>query len=190
MGRRYKAILGALDEPFACYDVKSGSAPPHPGAFDRFIIATPTSTHLGLVQALDQYGKPILCEKPLSTDLAEVEQILACKSPLQMMAQYTHLLDDESDGLSYYSYYAHGPDGLVWDCFQIIALSNGPVEVHEDSPVWLCAINGLQLSKDDMDQAYVDAVAAWLKGAAIPREQLLAWHKKVKDYEANAVHER
>ena len=184
MGKRYQAILKHLSQPFEGWDPKHGTAPCHPEKYSRFIIASPTDTHLGWVKALDQYGKPILCEKPLSKDLGEVEEILKCKSELTMMMQYTWLFDRYSFGHSSYNYYQHGPDGLIWDCFQIIALARHEVELKEDSPIWKCVINGKPIRRGDMDEAYVGFVSAWLKGIVpAAKQRLLEWHRKVKDYE-------
>jgi myo-inositol 2-dehydrogenase/D-chiro-inositol 1-dehydrogenase len=36
---------------------------------DAFIIASPTDSHTGLLDAIADLGKPILCEKPISLDL-------------------------------------------------------------------------------------------------------------------------
>lgn len=40
------------------------------GRIDGYIIATPASTHLALIDSLLPAGKPIFCEKPLSDDVA------------------------------------------------------------------------------------------------------------------------
>ncbi len=184
MGKRYQAILKFLGEPFGCYDLKTHGFLKLCDQYSRYIIATPTHTHLEWVARLDEYLKPILCEKPLSKDLVEVKEILKCKSPLSMMMQYTWLFDRHSFGRSFYDYYNHGPDGLIWDCFQIIALASGEIELKESSPVWSCRINGTKIQRQAMDAAYVEFVRAWLKGeAVVTRDQLLKWHEKVKQFE-------
>lgn len=184
MGKRYQCILKNLDEEFECLDPSIGEAPCHPSKYDRFIIASPTDTHIQWVRGLDIYKKPILCEKPLSKDLGEVEEILECQSPLTMMMQYTWLCNSAAKGESYYNYFQHGKDGLVWDCFQIIALAQGDVAIGEDAPIWRCMINGRPVLRSHMDWAYVEYVRAWIKGApGHSRETLLAWHKKVKKFE-------
>lgn len=183
MGKRYQAVLSYLDEPFGCLDPKLGAMSFIGQNYDRFIIATPTETHLEWVKKLDSFGKPILCEKPLSKNMDEVREIAACRSPLTMMMQYAWLVNKHSRGRSYYDYYNHGPDGLVWDCFQIIALAEGPIEIREDSPVWDCIINGTKIRREEMDGAYVNFVRAWIAGAETPRSKLVEWHKKVKQFE-------
>lgn len=184
MGRRYKAILSYLKEPFRCMDLKIGPPDIPIGEFDRYIIATPTSTHLGWVMELDHYEKPILCEKPLSKDMGEVMQILGCKSPLTMQMQYLQLVGPNDVGHSSYNYFHHGSDGLVWDCFQIVALAAGSASLAETSPIWQCTINGRQLQRQTMDSAYVNYVSRWLRGETITsRPTLQLWHERVKRFE-------
>lgn len=46
------------------------------GLIDAVIVASPTDTHAGWVERALDAGKPVLIEKPLSTDLAEVEAMV------------------------------------------------------------------------------------------------------------------
>jgi hypothetical protein len=182
MGRRYQAILKYLGEPFGRLDVLPGFKVNSLEKYDRFIVATPTSTHLDWVNSLDLYKKPILCEKPLSTHLDEVEEILKVESPLSMTMQYRYFDREFFQGESGYDFYNHGKDGLAWDCFQIIALARGEVSVREESPIWKCRLNGEWLDLAKMDHAYVWAVKNFLEGQYLDREHLHAWHSKVKAY--------
>lgn len=183
MGKRYKAILSYFNQPFECHDPKLGFGVYPNKTHDRFIIASPTVNHLYWVKRLDEYRKPILCEKPLSKDLKEVKEILECKSPLSMTFQYAHLVDNRGFGPSHYNYYHSGQDGLVWDCFQIIALAKDKVLLDNTSPIWTCAINGSKIHRGDMDKAYVDVVRNWLAGAHLERDDLMKWHNKVSEFE-------
>ncbi len=184
MGLRYQSILKFLGEPFDCLDIKNVDPKKMIRDHDRFIIATPTETHLGWVKAIDGVGMPILCEKPLSKSLKEVDEILNCKSPLTMTMQYTECIKSVGSGPTKYNYYNHGKDGLKWDCFQAIALAEGDITLREDSPVWSCMINGEILRRGDMDLAYVTYLNSWLKGKnTISRSQLIKWHQKVEKYE-------
>ncbi len=45
-------------------------------AVDAVIISTPTNTHLEMIEAAAQFGKPILCEKPLDLDLSRVDRCI------------------------------------------------------------------------------------------------------------------
>lgn len=181
MGKRYTAILKHLKVPFMGIDVHDG--PVDYEKFDRFIIATPTSTHFRFVLELDKFKKPILCEKPLSNVFHEFSGILQCESPLTMTMQYRYFDRSAGDGPSWYNFYNHGKDGLVWDCFQIIALAKSTVDIKETSPVWSCGLNGETVDLREMDKAYVWAVKEWLDGFTMSKPDLMAWHQKVRKFE-------
>lgn len=183
MGQRYQAILNYLKEPFEGIDVAKFSKRPFK-EFDRFIIATPTPTHFKWFLELQEFKKPILIEKPISKNLDEVRQIVNGQAPVSMMMQYKFLMDPTSMGPSSYNYFRHGNDGLVWDLFQIIALSNSHPDIAEDSPIWSCWINGKKLNLSDMDAAYVKAVSSFLSGQMVPPHQIIKWHEKVAEFEA------
>lgn len=189
MGTRYQSILTHLHEPFDCHDPKIcdwrfSLEDDVNKKYDRFIIASPTETHYEWVMKLDRFKKPILCEKILSKDVDKVQEMLNINSPLSMMMQYSLMITENDIGDSHYNYYQHGSDGLAWDCFQIIALANGKVELFEDSPIWYCVLNGKRLDKSRMDAAYVEFVRSWLlSGQVSSYEKLSDWHLKVKQYE-------
>ena len=194
MGVRYRAILSHLGVPHDGLDV---DAPPSIRrdlieTAGRYIIATPTETHESILEDLITRGKPILCEKPILTDTDKLRDVLkrseAFRTPIRVMMQYERLYNPKSEGPSYYNYFRHGRDGLVWDCFQIIALSNGDVALGEDSPVWDCVLNGEQLSIDDMDNAYVEYVQSWLEHPGQSAETIWKWHKKVSDFSKEFLH--
>lgn len=188
MGKRYQAILKHLGIPFETYDVRdnTGFGFKDYERFSHFILATPTDTHKMWVRALDKYEKPIFCEKPLSTNMDDVEFILNSKSPLTMQMQYAYFDRDElfAEGASWYDYYNHGKDGLVWDCFQIIALARGEVSLKESSPIWSAGINGQPIDLRQMDKAYIWMVKRFYDHDFISKEKLLNWHKKVSEVEA------
>lgn len=180
MGRRYQAILKHLGVDFGCFDVHPEE--PDYDSFDNFIVATPTNTHLGLIKHLSQYKKPILCEKPLAIETSEFLEILKTDVPISMMMQYRFFDRDYASGDSIYDYYNHGKDGIVWDCFQIIALARGDILLKESSPVWRCVLNGQELDLSRMDMAYIWAVREFLNGKYISKQTLLEYHNKVRNY--------
>jgi myo-inositol 2-dehydrogenase/D-chiro-inositol 1-dehydrogenase len=50
------------------------------GAFDGYVVATATDSHIGLLADLIPLGKPILCEKPISLTVEETDSVIAdCK---------------------------------------------------------------------------------------------------------------
>lgn len=54
---------------------------------DAVMITSPTQTHRDLVLAVINAGKPLLCEKPLATNLAMVEQMCDAVSSSELPAQ-------------------------------------------------------------------------------------------------------
>ena len=207
MGRRYQAILKAIDEPFHCVDVKR---PVSDLAWfekaDRFIVATPTETHYKIVKSLIPYGKPILCEKPFSKNLNEVKDMVeSCAAdgvPLDMMFQYAlalHIATLATGGFansnnSHYSYFRTGNDGREWDCMQVIALHKDrdkPLYVGNTSPIWFCQLNGYVLTYPWIEAAYVSFVDVWkhphldLRYPGYKREMIIPAHEAVLRYIAD-----
>lgn len=188
MGQRYQAILKYhLRKPFDCVDkeltgVKLLDRAQH---YESFIVATPTETHAQIVSDLAIFGKPILCEKPVVKDAQEMDELILTlrrhKTPFRMMYQYSLLARENSIGSSYYKYFRHGSDGLVWDCMQIIALARGQCELSEDSAIWMCKINGRKISIYDMDSAYIGYVHKWFTEPAMDLGYLKAIHEKVRE---------
>lgn len=186
MGKRYQAILTYLGQYFINCDLKT------PSEFNedevtRVILATPTSTHLDMILKYSDLGVPILCEKPISKLLRDTENLVdhcARKGArLSMMMQYRQLKRGLA-GSSYYNYFRHGNDGLTWDCFQIIALANGPIELREDSPIWKCEINNVTINLSEMDWAYVREVLDWVSDDnQMTDEKLIEMHEKVSAFE-------
>ena len=188
MGRRYQAILSSLGHEFDCVDINHHEDSVLGLAYlcDGCIIASPTDTHLYYIHLLAPLSKPILCEKPVSKSLEEVTDALdicrANSTPLTMMMQYKVLTKKEDVGPSLYDYFRTGPDGLPWDCFQIIGLAENDVQIRNQSPIWKCMINGRVLSIADMDKAYVRFLKAWIRGYRQSPNEILGMHQKVKNY--------
>lgn len=192
MGKRYQAIFKYLNIPTLGVDLeddpdarkiktlKAGS----------YVIATPTDNHMGLIHELIPQRKPILCEKPVVKNVAELkiirERVEKEKVPFRMMFQYSLLADPARIGKSRYDYFRHGSDGLVWDCLQILGLARGAVELKEQSPVWSCVINGKPLSIGSMDAAYVAYVQRWLYQPIQDLGMIQAMHERTA--EAAAKH--
>lgn len=205
MGKRYQAILKHLNHEVVCADKESSSLDLVKKAIrcDRVIVATPTQTHREIIEAVLLAGKPVLCEKPISMNIHDVTEIVEYANSynrmLAMVMQYKYLIkhpiEPAADAAykflqgvvpnlsSSYNYFRHGNDGLKWDCFQIIALAEGPVDLAESSPVWKCVINGLAISLADMDEAYVKMVHEWIERPYSDVDKLLELHKKVDQYQ-------
>lgn len=63
--------------------------------FDAAIVATPVNTHFNIVKQLLEAGKHVLCEKILSTDINEIEQLeqLAKRNGRFLMVGHTYLFN-------------------------------------------------------------------------------------------------
>jgi hypothetical protein len=160
---------------------------------DGFIVATPTPTHFDVLQKLLPMQKPILCEKPVTKDPEELATIgrlaMLYRTPFAMVMQYCWLVDPTLTGPSHYDYFKHGPDGVPWDMFQIIALSKAECRVGEDSPVWDCMVNGQQLNLAAMDFAYIEMLRSWLSDpSSQPWEFIETSHRKVWEYAKENPH--
>ena len=169
MGTRYQAILNWLGIAHNAYDLDSNKSIVEDAIYKStgLIIATPTHTHTDLLQRYIGDCKKILCEKPVSKNTEEVEEVYRFASKegtsLCVTMQYAEIAKNEDRGKeSFYNYFRSGKDGLVWDCFQTIALAKGPVWLSNESPEWKCQINGEKLSLSSMDGAYVSFVKRWL----------------------------
>lgn len=189
MGKRYQAILNYLDKPFRCIDVDTPleEAKGVCQFATGVIVATPTETHLAILKLLGKQHVPILCEKPISKSVAEVTEILNfakdSKIPFRMTYQYEMLDGSGRSGNSYYNYFRHGSDGLVWDCMQIISLARGDVKLEETSPVWTCRLNGKSLNLSLMDRAYIQYIEKWFEEPSQDLGLLLDAHLKTEEFE-------
>ena len=189
MARRYRAILSRLGHEAGGEDLGTIHGFSLAEA-DAVIVATPTDTHARLLMDLRDSGKPILCEKPITKRLDELEHVLqALKgtgTKLQMVSQYDYLVDDDFEGPTVYDYFKSGSDGLYWDCINIIKHARDYVRVSNDSPVWKCMINGQKLNIGLMDRAYIEMIKDWLANLKQPTDYAGIWraHKKVHDLEA------
>ena len=163
MGQRYAAIFRSLGVEFLGID----RGDKIPSGFDSVLIATPTVTHIDLIDTYSEFNVPILCEKPLSTDL--LSALIICdiaeseRIELEMVNQYAFAAPMTTEaGLTYYNYFKTGQDGLYWDTISISALANGPIEIDNKSPIWSCTINGHPLTLSEIDGAYIAMIEAWL----------------------------
>jgi hypothetical protein len=194
MGRRYQAILRYLGKPFRCADVRNPEDLVQEMASQAhgLIIATPTATHTQLIRKYLKYGIPILCEKPITKNVAELKEltmdIRRAGSPFRMMQQYSMLMEPRKIGKTQYNYFKHGSDGLIWDCIQIITLARGDVRLGEDSPIWRCMINGKALDLAHMDAAYIGYVQKWLTEPAQDLGEIVAAHEKTAEFQRKGIY--
>lgn len=179
MGRRYRAILKHLGHECIPIEVGfswinfKGLIP----AVDKVIIASSTEAHwqnlLELKDADENRpgGLDVLCEKPVVKDVGQLNRLRElCESAhinLYVVNQYQHLVNDLMLGGDAplnveYDYWNSGRDGILWDCFQLVALATGGISLKNESPYWKCQINGCRLGIQRMDFAYVDMISDFL----------------------------
>jgi hypothetical protein len=145
---------------------------------DGFIIATPTNTHVKLISALKHFNKPILCEKPITKSILDLEQILTEDIDLSMINQYEFLDDVDRSGDTSYDYFKTGTDGLIWDCINVIGTARAEYNVSNHSLIWQCKLNGRKINLEWMDEAYIRNICAWTEGWR-NKGYILDAHKKV-----------
>lgn len=170
MGRRYGAILRHLSIPFKGVDKGDVLASKHAS---HIIIATPTNTHYELLRYFKDDPRKILCEKPITKDERELDEILGWGDLVEMVNQYRYLDRNESCGDTIYDYFKSGGDGLPWDCINILGLSRGEVSLRNESCIWNCHLNGLKLKLSNMDMAYVRMLKEWLLFDDIPNKDYI-----------------
>ena len=188
MGRRYTAILRHLGIEPVLFDLGDRL----PVDFDSVIVATPTAAHLNNIEDFAFCGVPILCEKPIATNVRQAIRACnlaaSCGFDLEMVNQYAFIKGTPTQwpDLTSYNFYNHGRDGLYWDCINIIKHARDYVRVSNDSPVWKCMINGQKLNIGLMDRAYIEMIKDWLANLKQPTDYAGIWraHKKVHDLEA------
>lgn len=191
MGSRYASILRFIGHEPCLIDLEINNSNEHEQC-DSFIIATPTEMHFDNLKQYSKYDKPILCEKPLTKSMKELELIAKMNiKNLKMVTQYEYMegfIDDpdlhkslDSRG-SFYNYYRHGKDGLKWDCIQIIGFAKNDVIIKNDSPIWKCRINGGALYIADMDYAYIQMIRSWIRDPQGDFEKIFNMHHKVENF--------
>lgn len=188
MGKRYIAVFESLKIQWLGFEKNfefKNNWQDQLGQCSHIIIATPTNTHMRLLIQLDKFGKPLLCEKPITKTPEEFRLIRSVQSPLTMVMQYVETESSHAESpTTHYDYFRHGNDGLAWDCTQIIALAKGAFSISESSPIWDCVINGRRIHIQSMDAAYVKFIRNWLEGKKYhTRHDLIAYHELVANAE-------
>jgi hypothetical protein len=177
MGRRYALILEHIGCEVIGVDLIDGQRV-IPKA-DGYVIATPTDSHYDIIRYTLPFQKPILCEKPISKNMIELQTLLSIDNlDLSMINQYEFLINPNYTGHTIYNYFKTGNDTLHWDCINIIGLAKQSYDIKNDSLVWRCVINGQELNIADMDLAYINNIKGWVEGWR-NKEYILTAHAKV-----------
>lgn len=189
MGRRYASILKYLG--YAAYGIDKNETYSSKNIkdYDGYIIATDTASHLSILDFFIDCNKPVLCEKPIVTgDMIKLQHFIkqaeASKMQLSMVSQYDFLEDPTSgDGDTSYDFYRSGNDGIAWDCINLIWHARGKIILKNESPIWECQINGMNIDPRDIDYSYLEMIRWWLIHDYEPQyERIIKSHQKVMDY--------
>lgn len=186
MGRRYTAILNwfRYDVIPIEVDASFGESLAACEDADYIIVASPTETHIDICRGILHLEKPILCEKPVSTNIFELNRFLEVlkvypNTRFQMVNQYQYMTLPGVEGLTYYDYYNTGKDGLYWDCMNIIGLAKGKIQIKNESPFWQCQINGFPLARGKVDHSYIEMIREWILCPLDNLEYIYESHLKV-----------
>jgi hypothetical protein len=192
MGRRFSAIIRHLGHDLLEYDPPAAPYMPDFKECDACIIATPVVGHMPYLKTIMPV-KPVLCEKPLSFDLAQVKAA-ASYAGKQGCAAYMvnnwafvgHHREPMSEGSIVVNTWNTGTDG-DWDLIQPLYLVEdiSNFECVRKYPWLSVAINGVGYGRDDFDISYVEMVQAFLDGEydkLWPVANMVTAHERVIEY--------
>lgn len=194
MGQRYVQIL----KLFGVRPFEADLNDEWPGdLWDGAIIATPTETHIELVERLLRLKAPILCEKPISPQQDDVsrvcQQSINQGTPLWMVCNwqyacpnYVHLTPGKHD--IHYDYFKTGSDGYWWDTIQLQYLARQGSSIVNNSLIWKCTIDSKPITRIDIDRSYVTMLQEFM--AAISYKRHMLWDAKDIIESHKLMHER
>lgn len=191
MGRRYGRILDYLSIPYQGIDLVNYDSKVHDDV-EGFIIATPTSSHYSDIMKYQRYGKPILCEKPITKNADEFYELMKLDCELSIVNQYrvfyqkNNKIKNEhmSHYITSYRYYNSGNDGLLWDCINLIGMADGDIHLTKKEHIWWCMLNGLPIDRGDIDGSYEDCISKWIYGEFVESKRfMIDSFEKVMKYE-------
>lgn len=204
MGRRYSCILKHLKHEVIISDIDDKDRNKKISKAEYIIVATPTDRHV--VDLMEIYQQRvdkltyILCEKPIDTSTVDVKATCALYNKdnnlnLYMVNNYNHIPIIKRDtkikpnslyknlNITKYCYFNSGNDGLYYDCIQLIYLARNKVILSNDSPFYLCMINGYTIERLDIDISYIDMLDDFLHNREHMWgvDDILKAHKKVEE---------
>ena len=199
MGRRYSAIVRYLGHEVLEHDPLAGTSCDLLTAdYQAAIIASPIDTHVYYCLQLACYGKPFLCEKPISKDVAQVRRVAEIcyrkGTPGYMVNNWAYALDCDDPpkpktiGRIHIDCYNTGDDG-AWDLIQPLWLVSAPdrLTVRHKSPALLVACDKGLILRDAFDWSYKHTVEAFLLdecyGLWPIDADIVTAHERVLEYE-------
>jgi hypothetical protein len=174
MGSRYAAIVRYLHHDLIEYDTAiPGCTYPTKGDYDAAIIATPITEHVYYCKMGVADGKPVLCEKPITTSPDALREIIGfCNShptgSLYMVnnwafvGRYREPMSEKYITINTYNTGRDGAHDLIQPLYLVDDVED--LTVVKQSPFLDIEIGGEKYGRDDFDKSYVDMVEAFLDG--------------------------
>lgn len=181
IGSRYCAILRYLSVPYTVWDFDTRreqlDGPDKlrnccGRSFDRAIIAAPTKYHAAYCHALYDLEVDFLCEKPMSHSMEQCEALTYRQSRVNTKGHIVNnyrFLFKKYKPKKYikYDFYKTGPDGIWWDCCQLVYIADAlgiDLEISNVSPVWTLETGKKKIPYKEVEKSYVYMLASWLSG--------------------------
>lgn len=100
MGRRHRGVLEGLGDFCEMVDLGFEPAQHDFRPYDSILVCTPAQNHASLLYELAKAQKPIFCEKPVITDLAQCPELPLVPSMVACNWRYCFCLDHETNNIS------------------------------------------------------------------------------------------
>ena len=124
---------------------------------DAVVIATPTSTHYGLVKAALEAGKHVLVEKPITTSVAEGEELCALAEARGLVLMVGHVFVYNAGVQAVKEHLREGTLGRVF-YMSMVRTNLGPIRVDVNAS-WDLASHDISIANYWMDAEPVSASA-------------------------------
>lgn len=124
---------------------------------DAVVVATPTSTHYGLVKAALEAGKHVLVEKPITTSVAEGEELCALAEARGLVLMVGHVFVYNAGVQAVKDHLREGTLGRVF-YMSMVRTNLGPIRVDVNAS-WDLASHDVSIANYWMDAEPVSASA-------------------------------
>lgn len=173
IGSRYVAILKYLGHEPIVWDLPEAESQDLPEA-EKYIIATPTDTHYEWCKKLIAKNATFLCEKPLSKNLKECEELALYRNGY-VVNNYAFVVEcmivPKPPLKIKYDYYRTGNDGLYWDCCQIINI-DPTADLKNISPILNISFYGELVPYRWIEASYIAMIAIFVNDKSVYRHRL------------------
>lgn len=163
IGKRYSAILDYLNQP---YRIKEINDPYDFSGITKVIIASPTDQHGSHCYLANEVDLPFLCEKPLTKNPIEAEEISRNCMNGFVVNNYAHILSENIEMIDY-DFFNTGKDGLIWDCCQLVYLAylkKAKLSLKRESFYWSLQTERRDVSYREIEWSYLRMIKDFLIG--------------------------